>query len=83
MAFGLHVHAIVAHYLLNQGTEEQKRKLPAASWPAARWSAPIAMSEPGAGSDLKGIRTTAVRKPMAATASTARRPSSRTATWPT
>jgi acyl-CoA dehydrogenase len=34
-AFGLHVHAIVAHYLLNQGTEEQKRKyLP--RWRAAR-----------------------------------------------
>jgi acyl-CoA dehydrogenase len=25
-AFGLHVHAIVAHYLLNHGTEEQKVK---------------------------------------------------------
>ena len=26
MAFGIHVHAIVAHYILNQGTEEQKLK---------------------------------------------------------
>ncbi|MGH8853054.1 MAG: acyl-CoA dehydrogenase family protein, partial [Telluria sp.] len=26
MAFGVHVHAIVAHYILNQGTEQQKLK---------------------------------------------------------
>jgi acyl-CoA dehydrogenase len=59
MAFGLHVHAIVAHYLLNQGTEEQKRKyLPLLA--SGEMVAAIAMSEPGAGSDLKGIRTTAV-----------------------
>lgn len=60
MAFGLHVHAIVAHYLLNQGTEEQKRRyLPRLA--SGEMVAAIAMSEPGAGSDLKGIRTTAVR----------------------
>lgn len=60
MAFGLHVHAIVAHYLLNQGTEEQKRRyLPLLA--SGEMVAAIAMSEPGAGSDLKGIRTTAVR----------------------
>ncbi len=60
MAFGLHVHAIVAHYLLNQGTEEQKRHyLPKLA--SGEMVAAIAMSEPGAGSDLKGIRTTAVR----------------------
>ena len=58
MNFGLHVHAIVAHYLLNQGTEEQKRKyLPRLA--SGDMVAAIAMSEPGAGSDLKGIRTTA------------------------
>jgi acyl-CoA dehydrogenase len=57
-AFGLHVHAIVAHYLLNQGTEEQKRAyLPKLA--SGEMIAAIAMSEPGAGSDLKGIRTTA------------------------
>jgi acyl-CoA dehydrogenase len=57
-AFGLHVHAIVAHYLLNQGTEEQKRTyLPKLA--SGEMIAAIAMSEPGAGSDLKGIRTTA------------------------
>ena len=62
MAFGLHVHAIVAHYLLNQGTEEQKRHyLPKLA--SGEMVAAIAMSEPGAGSDLKGIRTTAVRGP--------------------
>ncbi|HEX7647306.1 MAG TPA: acyl-CoA dehydrogenase family protein [Noviherbaspirillum sp.] len=59
-AFGLHVHAIVAHYLLNQGTEEQKRKyLPRLA--SGEMIAAIAMSEPGAGSDLKGVRTTALR----------------------
>jgi acyl-CoA dehydrogenase len=59
MNFGLHVHAIVAHYLLNQGTEAQKRKyLPKLA--SGEMVAAIAMSEPGAGSDLKGIRTTAV-----------------------
>jgi acyl-CoA dehydrogenase len=59
-AFGLHVHAIVAHYLLNQGTEEQKSKyLPRLA--RGEMIAAIAMSEPGAGSDLKGIRTTATR----------------------
>jgi acyl-CoA dehydrogenase len=59
MAFGIHVHAIVAHYILNQGTEDQKRKyLPKLA--SGEMVAAIAMSEPGAGSDLKGIRTTAV-----------------------
>jgi acyl-CoA dehydrogenase len=62
MAFGIHVHAIVAHYILNQGTEAQKRKyLPLLA--SGEMVAAIAMSEPGAGSDLKGIRTTAVAGP--------------------
>ena len=57
-AFGIHVHAIVAHYILNQGTEEQKRHyLPKLA--SGEMVAAIAMSEPGAGSDLKGVRTTA------------------------
>ena len=59
VAFGLHVHAIVAH-LLNQGTEAQKKKyLPRLA--SGEMVAAIAMSEPGAGSDLKNIRTAAVR----------------------
>lgn len=60
VAFGLHVHAIVAHYLLNQGTEAQKKKyLPKLA--SGEMIAAIAMSEPGAGSDLKGIRSTALK----------------------
>ena len=60
MAFGVHVHAIVAHYILNQGTEQQKQKyLPQLA--DGSMIAAIAMSEPGAGSDLKGIRTSAVK----------------------
>ncbi len=60
MAFGVHVHAIVAHYILNQGTEAQKLKyLPQLA--SGEMIAAIAMSEPGAGSDLKAIRSTATR----------------------
>ena len=60
-AFGIHVHAIVAHYILNQGTEAQKRKyLPLLA--SGAMVAAIAMSEPGAGSDLKAVRTTAALK---------------------
>ncbi|WP_230412005.1 acyl-CoA dehydrogenase family protein [Undibacterium hunanense] len=61
MALGIHVHAIVAHYILNQGTEEQKHYyLPRLA--SGEMVAAIAMSEPGAGSDLKGIRTSALRR---------------------
>jgi acyl-CoA dehydrogenase len=60
-SFGVHVHIIVAHYLLNHGTDEQKRKYlpPLAS---GAMIGAIAMSEPGAGSDLQGVRTRAVRE---------------------
>ncbi|PRC90675.1 acyl-CoA dehydrogenase family protein [Solimicrobium silvestre] len=59
--FGIHVHAIVAHYLNNQGTEAQKKKyLPQLA--SGEMVAAIAMSEPSAGSDLKGIRSTAIKK---------------------
>ena len=62
MAFGVHVHAIVAHYILNQGTEAQKLKyLPQLA--SGAMIGAIAMSEPGAGSDLKAIRTTALAGP--------------------
>jgi len=59
-AFGAHVHAIAAHYILNLGTEEQKAKyLPKLA--SGEMIGAIAMSEPNAGSDLQGTRTRAVR----------------------
>lgn len=59
-AFGVHVHAIAAQYLLNHGTEEQKRHyLPRLA--SGEMVGAIAMSEPGAGSDLQGVRSRAIR----------------------
>lgn len=59
-AFGVHVHAIAGHYILNQGTDAQKQKyLPLLA--SGEMVGAIAMSEPNAGSDLQGVRTTAVR----------------------
>jgi acyl-CoA dehydrogenase len=57
-SFGVHVHIIIAHYLLNHGTEEQKRKYLPQLANGAMVGA-IAMSEPAAGSDLQGVRTRA------------------------
>ena len=57
--FGLHSE-IVAPYLLHYGSEAQRRRWLPAMARGERIGA-IAMSEPGAGSDLQGIRTTALR----------------------
>ncbi len=52
------VHSIVAHYFLNHGTDEQKRHyLPKLA--RGELVGAIAMTEPGAGSDLQGVRTRA------------------------
>ena len=57
---GQGVHSITAHYILNHGTEAQKQRwLPAMA--RGELIGAIAMTEPGTGSDLKAIRTRAVR----------------------
>jgi acyl-CoA dehydrogenase len=60
-SFGIGLHSsIVAPYIVNYGSEEQKRKwLPRMA--SGELIGAIAMTEPGAGSDLQGIRTSAVR----------------------
>jgi len=58
--FGQGVHSICAHYVLNHGTEDQKRRwLPRLA--SGELIGAIAMTEPGAGSDLQSIRTRAER----------------------
>jgi acyl-CoA dehydrogenase len=58
--FGQSVHSIVAHYLLNHGTrDQQQRYLPRLA--SGELVGAIAMTEPGAGSDLQGLKTRAVR----------------------
>jgi acyl-CoA dehydrogenase len=58
--FGCGVQSIVSHYILQYGSEEQKRKwLPAMA--RGEIVAAIAMTEPTAGSDLQAIKMTARR----------------------
>ncbi|WP_395701309.1 acyl-CoA dehydrogenase family protein [Aquabacterium sp.] len=55
------VHSIVAHYFLNHGTDAQKeRYLPRLA--SGELVGAIAMTEPGAGSDLQAVRTRAERR---------------------
>jgi acyl-CoA dehydrogenase len=58
--FGQGVHSICAHYLMNHGTEDQKRRfLPRLA--SGELIGAIGMTEPAAGSDLQGLKTRAVR----------------------
>jgi acyl-CoA dehydrogenase len=55
------VHSIASHYILDYGTDEQKRQyLPKLA--SGEMFAAIAMTEPGAGSDLQAITTRAERQ---------------------
>ena len=59
--FGQGVHSICAHYVLNHGSEAQKQRwLPRLA--AGELIGAIAMTEPAAGSDLRAVRTRAVRE---------------------
>lgn len=58
--FGQGVHSICAHYLVNHGTAEQKQRfLPRMA--RGELIGAIGMTEPGAGSDLQGLKTRASR----------------------
>lgn len=60
-AFGFAIHStVVAHYIANYATYEQKQRwIPKLA--SGEMVGAIAMTEPGTGSDLQGIRTSAIR----------------------
>ena len=61
IGYSLHSE-IVSPYILHYGTEAQKRKyLPKLA--SGEMVGAIAMSEPAAGSDLQGVKTTALKQP--------------------
>ena len=60
IGFGLH-SSIVLPYILRYGTPEQQRRW-VPRMVSGEWIGAIAMTEPAAGSDLAGIRTTALRE---------------------
>ncbi|WP_422418503.1 acyl-CoA dehydrogenase family protein [Pseudomonas sp. GZD-222] len=60
MSIALSINHIVGHYILAGGTEAQKRQwLPKIA--SGECICSIAMTEPGTGSDLQGVRTRAVK----------------------
>lgn len=58
--WGFSVHNIATHYITGFGTEQQKQKwLPKLA--SGEMVAAIAMTEPGTGSDLQAVKTTAIK----------------------